>query len=126
MYKWLNISLAALAAVLLTSSSFGWAGEETRLAAASHISMQPVASPASGKTSKRVASLEVAAELGVIDAQLELARMYVVGEDVPHSHAKAFALYQRIVDDHVDVRPHHARARAFQVLIESNRDSLWC
>lgn len=107
MCKWFTVSLAAMAALLLTSIS-SWAGEVQRLAAAEHTAAQPLA--ATKKVSKRAAALEVAAELGVIDAQLKLARMYEAGEDVPRSHAKAFDLYQRIVDDHADVRPHHDQA----------------
>ena len=110
MYKWFTVSLAAMAALFLTSRMI-WAGEEVRLAAANKIESQNISATKSNKISKRAAALEVAAELGVLDAQLKLARMYVEGKEVPHSHAKAFGLYQRIVDDHADVRPHHASAR---------------
>ena len=109
MCKYLNLCMAALAALFLTSS-FGWASEQTRLAAAEHIGKQPLVSAKSGKVSKIVAALEVAAELGVIDAQFKLARMYDTGKNVPLDHAKAFDLYHRIVNDHADMRPHHVRA----------------
>jgi hypothetical protein len=107
MYKWFTLGLAAMAALFLTSRII-WAGEETRIAAAEHIVTQTLAP--TKKLSKRAAALEVAAELGVFDAQLKLARMYSAGEDVPLNDTKAFELYHRIVDDHADVRPHHARA----------------
>ncbi len=105
MCKCLNISIAALAALIVTSSS-GWAGGEKRLAAAEHIKPQPLVSAKSGK----VAALEVATELGVIDAQLKLTRMYGAGQDVPLNHAKAFDLYHRIVNDHADMRPYNVRS----------------
>ncbi len=105
MCKCLNICIAALAALIVTSSS-GWAGGETRLAAAKHIGAQPLVPAKSGK----VAALEVAAELGVIDAQLQLARMYGAGEEVPLNHVKAFDLYHHIVNDHAEMRPHNVRA----------------
>ncbi len=108
MFKWFTLGVAAMAALFLTSRMI-WAGEEMRIAAAEHVDTQTI--DAKQVVSKRVAALEVAAELGVIDAQLQLARMYETGEDVPLSHVKAFELYRRIADDQADVRPHHARAR---------------
>ena len=59
MCKYLNLCMAALAALFLTSS-FGWASEQTRLAAAEHIGKQPLVSAKSWKVSKIVAALEVA------------------------------------------------------------------
>jgi hypothetical protein len=108
MFKWFTLGLAAMAALFLTNRMI-WASEEMRLAAADHVDTQTL--DISKSMSKHVAALEAAAELGVLDAQLKLARMYESGDGMPLSHEKAFDLYRRIADDHADVRQHHARVR---------------
>lgn len=107
MFKWLTLGLAAIALLFLNSGMIR-AGEKIRIAAAERIDAQALDSEQT--LSKRVSVLEAAAELGVLEAQLKLARMYETGQGAPRSHARAFDLYRRIVDDQADVRPHHARA----------------
>lgn len=81
------------------------AGEKTRIAAAGPVkdSMAKAADMAAipGTRSK----LEVAAEAGVLDAQLKLAAKYAAGDGAKASQKRAFELYQRIVKGHADVRP---------------------
>lgn len=101
-------SLAAVAAISL-SASLCWAGQETRLAAAGPVN--DTAAPAKVAKKPAVApKLEVAAELGVLDAQLKLARIYATGDGAKANLKKAFNLYQRIIEDHADVRPNYGRA----------------
>lgn len=108
MYSRLGSSLAVVATVSL-SSSLCWAAPETRLAAAGPA--DDAAAPAkTAEKSAVVPKLEAAAELGVLDAQLKLAHIYATGDGGKQDPEKAFKLYQRIVEDHADVRPHYARA----------------
>lgn len=97
----------ALAAVVTLSSSLGWAAQETRVAAAG-----PANSAAEAKAEKSSVApkLEAAAELGELDAQLKLARMYASGDGTSQNLEKAFKLYQRIVEDHAGARPQYGRA----------------
>lgn len=124
MSRRLAASLAVVAAISLGTGT-GWSAEKTRLAAAgpsdkTDTEASAVKSTASARKHGVAPRLEVAAELGVLEAQLKLARMYANGDGVPMSPKKAFELYLSVIEDHTDVRPHHARAsgvaRAFVAL----------
>jgi uncharacterized protein len=64
-----------------------------------------------GQKQKGVASLEYAAEQGVVAAQWKLARMYVEGDGVEQSDIRAFEYFSRIADAHADDNPTGPQAR---------------
>ena len=58
-----------------------------------------------GQKEKGLASLENAADQGVVAAQFKLGRMYADGDGVPRSDIKAFGYFSRIADNHADDNP---------------------
>ena len=94
---------AALAALALPAGGSG-AGEVSRLASAENILPQRIAAVSGDTVSQGSIDLELAAERGGLEARLKLARKYASGDGVPRSSSKAFNLYQRIVDDHAEIR----------------------
>ncbi len=55
--------------------------------------------------------LEVAANRGVLGAQIEVARMSATGTGAPLDEAKAFHFYRRIANDYADVDRRHSLAQ---------------
>lgn len=110
MFSRLTSSLAFVSAVAFVSCA-SQAAERTRLAAAD-VTGTPVAPAVSNpQTPEGTSKLEVAAELGVLNAQLKLARKYAVGDGVAANQKQAFDIYQRIIRDHADVRPSYGSAQ---------------
>jgi uncharacterized protein len=64
-----------------------------------------------GQKQKGVASLEYAAEQGVVAAQWKLGRMYAEGDGVDQSDIRAFEYFSRIADAHADDNPTGPQAR---------------
>jgi TPR repeat protein len=64
-----------------------------------------------GQKEKGLASLENAADHGVIAAQWKLGRMYAEGQGVERSDVKAFEFFSRIADNHADDSPGTPQAR---------------
>lgn len=104
-----SVGIAAVAALVLSTSA-GLGADQTRVAAASEVVGEKTQAVQTDTASKAASALSVAADLGDIDSQLKLARMHELGDGVEANQLKAFKLYQRIIDDHDDVRPHHAKA----------------
>lgn len=103
MCKWQTGFFIAIAAFSLPHTVSA-AGDDARLTTAVRKPVQQLAAVSSQNLSGKASALELAAERGVLDAQLKLARKYVAGDGVPRSHGKAINLYQRIVDDRADTR----------------------
>jgi TPR repeat protein len=64
-----------------------------------------------GQKEKGLASLEYAADQGVVAAQWKLGRMYAEGQGVERSDIKAFDFFSRIADNHPDDIPGTPQAR---------------
>jgi hypothetical protein len=64
-----------------------------------------------GQKQKGVASLEYAAEQGVVAAQWKLGRMYAEGDGVDQSDIRAFEYFSRIADAHADDNPTGPQSR---------------
>ena len=64
-----------------------------------------------GQQDKALASLEYAADQGVVAAQWKLGRMYAEGQGVERSDIKAFEFFSRIADNHPDDVPGTPQAR---------------
>jgi hypothetical protein len=81
-----------------------------------------------GQKQKGVASLEYAAEQGVVAAQWKLGRMYAEGDGVDQSDVRAFEYFSRIADAHADDNPTGPQARyvanAFVSLGTYHRDGI--
>lgn len=93
----------AVAALALPASGSG-AGDVSRLASAQKTQPQRIAAVSGSAASQGPIDLELAAERGGLEASLKLARRYETGDGVPVGRSKAFNLYQRIVDDHAEIR----------------------
>lgn len=110
MCKGISVSIAALTALLLGTAPV-LAGDATRIAAAPQASAPATAVPIATQQDHRT-KLEMAAQLGMLDAQVRLAHMYVTGEGVERDHAKAFDLYRKIANDNADISPRDTKASA--------------
>jgi TPR repeat protein len=64
-----------------------------------------------GQPKKALASLEYAAEQGVVAAQWKLGRMYAEGDGVEQSDIRAFHYFSLIADSHADDNPSGPQAR---------------
>jgi len=101
----------AVAALALPDSGSG-AGDVSRLASAQNTQPQRIAAVSGRAASQGPIDLELAAERGGLEASLKLARRYETGDGVPAGRGKAFNLYQRIVDDHAEIRATDKDARS--------------
>lgn len=95
--------LVAVAALALPAAVSG-AGNGSKIASAVNIQPQRIAAVSGKAVSQGQINPELAAERGGLEAMLRLANGYASGEDVSGNWAKAFNLYQRIVDDHAEIR----------------------
>jgi len=95
-------------AVLALPASGSGASDVLQLASAENTQPQRIAAVSGSAASQRPIDLELASERGGLEASLKLARRYETGDGVPAGRSagrgKAFNLYQRIVDDHAEIR----------------------
>lgn len=93
----------AIAAIALPAVVYG-AGDVLRLSSAEKTHPQRIAAVTGSAVSQTPIAPADAATRSGLEAMLDLARKYASDESVPGSSARAFELYQRIVDDHADIR----------------------
>lgn len=93
----------AISALALPAAVSG-ADEVSNLASAANLQPQRIAAVSGKAVSQGLIDPELAAQRGGLEAMLKLARSYASGADISGNRAKAFNLYQRIVDDHAEMR----------------------
>ena len=91
-------------AVLALPASGSGASDVLQLASAENKQPQRIAAVSGSAASQHPIDLELAAERSGLEAILKLARRYETGDGVSVGRGKAFNLYQRIVDDHAEIR----------------------